>query len=118
MENEIAYTWLPGPLLTEIPNNSTKYIRHAAGDIVVIHWDGAFTAYRNECLHQEMPIHAGTLTPKGLLLCPWHNWCYDVRTGACTTVPGESLASYPVRVESERVWVGVADKQTSNARGA
>ena len=47
MENEIAYTWLPGPLLTEIPNNSTKYIRHAAGDIVVIHWDGAFTAYRN-----------------------------------------------------------------------
>ena len=118
MENEIAYTWLPGPLLTEIPNNSTKYIRHAAGDIVVIHWDGAFTAYRNECLHQEMPIHAGTLTSKGLLLCPWHNWCYDVRTGACTTVPGASLVSYPVRVESERVWVGVADKQTSNARGA
>lgn len=109
--NKQVEQWIPGPLLTELPNNSTKYVRHdlgaAVGDIVVIHWEGVFTAYRNECLHQEMPIHAGTLTPNGLLICPWHNWCYDVQTGACTTVPGATLASYPVRVDSERVWVGI-----------
>ncbi|MEZ4680490.1 MAG: Rieske 2Fe-2S domain-containing protein [Caldilineaceae bacterium] len=111
-------TWLSGPLLTEIPNNSTRYVRHGDDDIVVIHWNGVFTAFRNQCLHQEMPIHAGYLTPQGILLCPWHNWCYDVRTGVCTTVPGASLAAYPVRVDDERVWVGVADKQTPDDNAA
>lgn len=98
--------WVPGPLLTDFPDKSTKVITHDNDSIVVIHWESEFTAFRNECLHQEMPIHAGYLAD-GLLLCPWHNWCYDVRTGACATVRGASLKQFPVRVDEERVWVGV-----------
>ncbi len=111
-------TWLAGPLLTEFPNKSTKLVRHGNDGIVLIHWDGAFTAFRNQCLHQEMPIHAGYLSPDGILLCPWHNWCYSVQTGACVTVPGAALEQFAVRVEEERVWVGVANSDAANGNSA
>lgn len=106
--NETEPTWLPGPLLSEFPNNSTKLVRHDKADIVVIHWNGAFTAFRNECLHQEMPIHAGYLSPDGILLCPFHNWCYSVTTGECVTLRGGTkLPQYTTRIQDERVWVAV-----------
>jgi nitrite reductase/ring-hydroxylating ferredoxin subunit len=115
---ESDLTWLAGPLLAEFPNKSTKLVRHGNDGIVVIHWEGTFTAFRNQCLHQEMPIHAGYLSPDGVLLCPWHNWCYDVHTGACVTVPGARLAQFPVRVDAERLWVGVASGETTNGNAA
>ena len=105
--NESEPTWLAGPLVSEFPNNSTKVVKHGPADIVVIHWNGAFSAFCNECLHQEMPIHAGYLAPDGFLLCPFHNWCYQVTTGECLTVPGAALEQFPVQVQEERVWIGV-----------
>ena len=98
--------WIPGPLINDFPDKSTKLVNHANESIVVIHWDGEFTAFRNECLHQEMPLHAGYLAG-GMLLCPWHNWGYDVRNGACATVRGASLKQFPVRADAERLWIGL-----------
>lgn len=99
--------WLPGPFLADLPDKTAKMIDHGADGIVVINFDGKVTAFRNRCLHQDMPIHAGYLTSDGLLLCPWHNWCYQVTTGDCLTVPGAALEQFPVRIEEGQVWVAV-----------
>ncbi len=57
------------------------------------------------CAHQGGPLAAGTLTGTRLV-CPWHGWRYDVRTGACVMpVRGGPVDRYPVRVEGEDVWV-------------
>ena len=57
------------------------------------------------CTHQGGPLGEGSL--KGnRLVCPWHGWMYDVRTGQCLfPVRGAPVASYPVRVEAGEVWV-------------
>ena len=107
--------WLPGPLLADFPDKTAKMIDYGSDGIVVIHFKGQVTAFRNSCLHQDMPIHAGYLTGDGMLLCPWHNWCYDVTTGNCITVSGAGLQQYPVRIADERVWVGVKDGNPTTA---
>ncbi len=99
--------WLPGPLLVDLPDKTITTLDHGADGIVLVHFNAKLTAFRNSCLHQEMPIHAGTLTPDGILLCPWHNWCYHVSTGECLNVPGAELESFPVQVVDARVWVKV-----------
>lgn len=99
--------WLPGPLLADLLDKTAKLIDHGNDGIVVINIGGTITAFRNRCLHQDMPLHAGYLTPDGLLLCPWHNWCYAATTGACLTVPGAALEQFLVRVEEGQVWVAV-----------
>jgi len=105
-------TWLPGPFLAEFPDKAIKTIDYGAAGIVVINFGGNVTAFRNSCLHQDMPLHAGYLTPDGMLLCPWHNWCYQVTTGECLTVPGAELERFPVRIEDEQVWVRVRDEKS------
>lgn len=104
---EAEPVWLPGPFLAEFPDKAVKTIDYGADGIVVINFGGTVTAFRNSCLHQDMPLHAGYLTPDGMLLCPWHNWCYQVTTGECLTVPGAALQRFSVRIEEERVWVRV-----------
>ena len=97
--------WVQGPLCAELPDQTVFFLNHGADGVVIINFEGNLTAFRNSCLHQDMPIHAGFLARDGLLLCPWHNWCYDVKNGECLTAPGAYLEQYPVRVEDERVWV-------------
>jgi nitrite reductase/ring-hydroxylating ferredoxin subunit len=106
--------WLQGPTVAEVPDHTTYLLDHGMDGIVLINFNGALTAFRNSCLHQDMPLHAGYLARDGVLLCPWHNWCYDVKTGACLTAPGAQLEQYPVRVEGERVWVNVGLNRTSS----
>ena len=99
--------WVQGPTLAALPDHTTYLLDHGTDGIVLINFAGALTAFRNSCLHQDMPIHAGYLARDGVLLCPWHNWCYDVKNGACLTAPGAQLEQYVVRIEGDRVWVNV-----------
>ena len=101
--------WLPGPKLADFPDKTTRTIDYGNDGIVVIRFAGQVTAFRNSCLHQDMPIHAGFLAGDGLLLCPWHNWCYQVSNGDCITVPGAALQQYPVQIHDDQVWVKVQD---------
>ncbi len=99
--------WVQGPRQADVLEQTVYFLDSGGDGVVIINVQGEFTAFRNACLHQDLPIHAGYLTADGLLLCPWHNWCYDVKDGACVTAPGARLKQYPLRVEDERIWVKV-----------
>ena len=99
--------WIQGPTLAQVPEKSIYFLNHGADGVVIINFNGELTAFRNACLHQALPIHAGYLDPDGVLLCPWHNWCYDVTNGDCLTVPGAQLEQYTLRTEDDRVWVKI-----------
>jgi nitrite reductase/ring-hydroxylating ferredoxin subunit len=100
-----ATQWIAGPTLTELADQATYSLDHGADGILLVRFADQVTAFRNACLHQSLPIHAGYLDGDGVLICPWHNWCYQVSNGECLTAPGAYLDKYPVRVEDGRVWV-------------
>ena len=100
--------WVQGPTLADVPDQTTYMLDYGRDGVVIINFEGKLTAFRNACLHQDMPIHAGYLARDGVLLCPWHNWCYDVKSGECLTAPGAYLQQYPVRLEDERIWVQIS----------
>ncbi len=54
------------------------------------------------CPHMLGPLFQGT-TEGGEVTCPWHLWTYSVRTGQCTSSPGDEgegtqLDCLPVRL--------------------
>ena len=62
-------------------------------------------ALAGTCTHQGGPLGDGRLSG-ARLTCPWHGWSFDVRTGQCLFPPrGFAVASYPVRIDGEDVWV-------------
>ena len=100
--------WVKGPALATVANNTVYLLEDDRDGIAIVNFEGEFTAFQNACLHQGLPIHAGYLDGDGVLLCPWHNWCYDVRNGDCLTAPGAGLEQFAVRVEAGHIWVGKA----------
>jgi nitrite reductase/ring-hydroxylating ferredoxin subunit len=96
-------------------------------EIGVFNVDGQFVAWRNECPHQGGPVCQGKLM-KGCeerldaqrrslgihyregsmhLVCPWHGYEFDARTGRHAGYDGLGLASYPVKLRDGDVYVVV-----------
>jgi nitrite reductase/ring-hydroxylating ferredoxin subunit len=63
-------------------------------------------ALDDRCPHQGYPLSQGDLRG-GVLTCAWHNWKFEVATGACT-FGGEPVRRYPTRIEDGRVKLDLA----------
>ena len=72
--------------------------------------DGTVHACNNRCPHEGYPLVEGALDAESCVLtCHWHNWKFDLRTGA-NHYGGDSLRIYPVKVDDAGVvWVDARD---------
>ena len=67
--------------------------------IVLVKLDGQVYALDDRCPHQGGPLSKGTLNDDKLM-CPWHCWSFDVRTGRSWCDPERMrLMNYAVSVE-------------------
>ena len=73
-------------------------------EIALFNLDGEFYAIDNECRHASGPLGEGSVDG-GIVTCPIHAWEYEIRSGACLTVPEEKIPRYAVKVEAGGVWV-------------
>ena len=61
-------------------------------------------ALDNTCPHRGGPLAEGDLIGEELI-CPWHLWAFDVRTGNCPGGTVMGVAAHAVRIEEDRVLV-------------
>ena len=75
------------------------------GHFIGIHnVDGKYYAIDNTCPHVGGVLHAGK-QEGGVIVCPIHEWKFDVKTGKCIW-PGEcDLATYPLKVREGDILV-------------
>ena len=43
----------------------------------------------------------------GVVVCPWHQWEFQVTDGKCLSIPTHGVESYPVEIKEESVWVEI-----------
>jgi len=76
--------------------------------IAIFYVDGEVYATQGHCVHMHAPLLTGFLEGKRLT-CSWHGWEYDVSTGECFTNDWARLATYPVKIEGEEVFIGLPE---------
>ncbi len=76
--------------------------------LVVVESDGIF-ALENSCPHHGSSFDGGELT-KSHVVCPWHFWKVDFRTGECLHNPSICARTFPVVEEDDVVYVDVPDE--------
>ena len=59
---------------------------------------GTISVLNGECPHEGGPLGEGTIEG-GRVVCPWHSYAYDVRTGAAEQDPELNVEVFEVRVE-------------------
>ena len=72
--------------------------------LALIYNDGDFSALAGRCVHAGGPLGEGRL--KGdYLVCPWHGWHFDWRTGEGRPGYGVAVPRFETKVEGGRLWV-------------
>ena len=73
-------------------------------EVAVFYVDGHYYALEDACPHQGGPLSEGFLEGP-MVTCPWHAWCFDVRTGKMSLGEFASVARFEVRVEGNAILV-------------
>lgn len=74
--------------------------------VCVANVNGNITAMDNVCLHRGGPLGQGVIAGDKVV-CPWHGWQWDPKTGEAAHNPAAKLAVYPLKVEGEDVFVEI-----------
>lgn len=89
---------------SEIPVGTVREVHLQGQTIALANVAGKFYALNNTCLHRGGPLGQGELSGT-VLTCPWHGWQYQVSTGQVTFNPEMRVATYPVELRGDEVWV-------------
>lgn len=73
-------------------------------EICLANVGGALCALDNICPHRRGPLGQGWIEGESVV-CPWHSWMFDARTGEAEYPKGERVEVFPVKVEGEDVLV-------------
>jgi naphthalene 1,2-dioxygenase system ferredoxin subunit len=100
-------TWHDAASLDDFAATDAIGVVVAGKQIAIYLVDGAVFATDNICTHGMARLCDGFLEGHEIE-CPHHQGRFDIRTGAATCAPAKvALASYPARVEGERVQLQV-----------
>ena len=92
--------------LSGVPENSV--IEVSVGDdlYAICNVRGNLHALSGTCLHQGGPLGQGQVAD-GRVICPWHAWEFDCRTGENIDDPTQRVPTYEVKVEGDDILLQV-----------
>ncbi|MGA2010330.1 MAG: thiamine pyrophosphate-dependent enzyme [Solirubrobacteraceae bacterium] len=89
----------------ELPDGRVKTVTAGPHSFAVTHYQGRYAALSNRCPHQGGPLGEGSIE-NGMLRCPWHGYDYCPLDGSSPF--GDGVATHPVEVRADGVYIGVA----------
>ena len=71
--------------------------------------NGELAALDNVCPHRLGPLGQGWVEG-GAVVCPWHAWCFDPKTGAAVYPDRGQVEVFPLRIEENSVLVELPEE--------
>lgn len=98
----------PACRLDELPADEMRLVTVRQRKIVLMRVDDDVYAFQNACPHKSGPLNEGTLhTGRSEIICPWHRFRFDLKSGASVTNPALVARTYPVSVRDGQIFVTV-----------
>lgn len=91
---------------SELPPGQCTAVEVNGVAVALFNLDGDFYAIDHVCPHQGGPLGEGWIEGENVI-CPWHAWAFNIKTGESPLIPGLSVKSFPVQIESGNVKVAV-----------
>jgi nitrite reductase (NADH) small subunit len=74
--------------------------------ICVANIKGSYSAMDNVCPHRGGPLGQGMIEG-GKVVCPWHGWAWDTKTGQADQNCDMKVSIYPLKIENGDVLVEI-----------
>ncbi len=93
--------------VSEAPAAGQAMEADAAGvGVCLANVNGELSALDNWCPHRRGPLGQGWVQGESVV-CPWHSWTFNVRTGVAEFPVHERVVVFPVLVVGEDVLVDI-----------
>lgn len=89
-----------------LPEGAMKAAYPLGLNVIAARIGGTVRAFSGACPHLGCPLFTGMLDG-GILVCPCHDWRFDLVTGKFLDAPELRLRAYPVRSEGGTLLVGL-----------
>jgi len=103
-ERRCMSRFVPVAASTDIPPGEARAYVVGDREIALFNVDGTFYAIENACPHQGGPLAEGFIDGP-IVTCPWHAWCFDVRTGSMTLGALSSVDAFEVQNDGSTISV-------------
>jgi nitrite reductase/ring-hydroxylating ferredoxin subunit len=122
--------------ISRFPKSGRKVVDLGVLEIGIFFLDGEFFAYENRCPHVGGPVCQGKVLPLALediktdktsdgrvfsktrmnIVCPWHGFEFDIRTGIHPIDKRVRLRRIPVHIANGSVYVTVDKSPATRVR--
>lgn len=92
--------------LSELWNGEMRGVSVGGHAVLLVRVDDTIKAYKDRCVHAGVALSSGRLVG-GVLTCAAHEWQFDACTGCGINPRRTRLSEYPVRIDSQSIWVDV-----------
>lgn len=87
-------------------NKPQLLILHGKRICLVLHKNN-FLAVQDACTHNGESLSKGNVNYLGEIICPWHNYRFDLANGKACDSSCADLITYPVKVDDSGFFVGI-----------
>lgn len=99
-------SWNKVARVSELPAESAVEVMVDRRPYAICHVGGEIRALDGVCIHRGGPLGHGMIHD-GRLVCPFHLWEFDCRSGEYDYDPTQRVATYPVKLEGDEIWIEV-----------
>jgi nitrite reductase/ring-hydroxylating ferredoxin subunit len=88
-------------------HKSTQLIVADGKRICLAYFNDSFFAVQDRCPHNGESLSKGTVNYCAEIICPWHNYRFDLKSGKATDSSCSDLETYPVRSDGSGFFIGL-----------
>lgn len=75
--------------------------------IALVHDGDDFYAVQDACTHNQESLSKGHVNHVGEIICPWHNYRFELKTGRATDSGCRDLETYPIKTDESGFFIGI-----------
>ena len=113
--NTNKITWFAACHKEDVPSNGGVCVKYQDKQIALFQFSrrGEWYATQNECPHRKQMALSrgmiGTQMDEPKVACPFHKKTFSLATGQCLSDEECSIKTYPVKVENNKVFIGIRE---------
>ncbi len=99
------------PVLDEnkLQEGTMKLVSVEGSPVLLIKQSGQIFAIDNRCPHMGCAFSGGDLEGF-LIVCPCHDWHFDLKTGEYQDEPSIKLTKYDLKIKSGKIWIQLEEE--------
>lgn len=90
-----------------LQNNKPQLVIANGQRICLVSTNKRFFAVQDSCTHSGASLSQGTINYLGEIICPLHNYCFNLHTGQELSSRSRDLKTYPLKIDDSGFFIGI-----------